>query len=932
VPARVRASFCDLDRSAPGSSAITTPFSIDPLYEATVENFYTTQFPSRWTNQVSRTAWRTSHDASVNWIRDEWSRLLQPFAAEGAFAEIRPFNFLDPNGGADNQDPTSTVGPESNVMAFMPGSDPVLRKEIVIVGGHYDCVDIVVDGGLDCGMQVPVATAVLEGLVRYWKANNLRPKRSLALFAIDGEEQCLCGSVHYTTLGSVNALFEHLELPPQLSVVAYHDTDMIGANYPNRMFGLSSNDFMPLNVFSAPTVENPQRVAGPFASYAAAIANPAFLARFRLYRAAILRQRDRFFADMRAKYPTWTYRDGVTKPLFTDAQKKYVNIVDDPLDRSDHTVFIANGIPADINIGFSDPSAAPPGWPSYHHPGETQEEVEYFRSGRMALNADTLLGYEATAAWVAYEAGAGEDSPVTEPFFLGETAPASLPAIPGLQIGLRTRDLPPMPANELPGTWRPLATGDVIVRALTIDPANSNRLYAATQSRGLLVSGNGGTTFAQSNTGFGAFTSLWNVAADPATTNRLYASTQHGAVFRSDDAGATWRSTTSAAGGTTGDVTFTAPMQPFVSSTDMLQNNIDVDQTHSEPGGTWLYGINQCLHQFAPAGQDCSTRADWPEQGFDLYDTLLENYRYSSDAAVMDNGTVVASGFNTYISDGGTFRSTDGGSTWAYTWRTASGGSPGNSNLWHVIRATPTRAYASGTGGVFRSDDSGLTWRSLGAPTSEVRALAVDPTRPDVVYAGSWDASGGVFKTSDGGTTWAKVSNGLPDLSGIAALAVDPSNPQRVAAATYWYGVYLSTDGGSTWKLAANGMPNLVRQRLDDVDFGPNGTLYAASHHGVFVFDNSPTGAAVTRFSATRTRAGVAISWQTGTEAETLGFNLFRNGAKVNPALIAAKHAGQTRGAAYRFVDRSARGRATYRLQLVQSGGTRTYRASATVR
>ena len=137
-------------------------------------------------------------------------------------------------------------------------------------------------------------------------------------------------------------------------------------------------------------------------------------------------------------------------------------------------------------------------------------------------------------------------------------------------------------------------------------------------------------------------------------------------------------------------------------------------------------------------------------------------------------------------------------------------------------------------GGVFRTDDSGLTWRSLGAPTSEVRALAVDPSRPDIVYAGSWNADGGVFKTTDGGATWARVSHGLPDRAGIAALAVDASNPQRLAAATYWYGVYVSTDGGANWQLAANGMPNVVRQRLDDVDFAPGNTLYASSHHGVY--------------------------------------------------------------------------------------------------
>jgi len=823
---------------APATAAAATkiPFSIDPYYEARVENFYTTQFPSRWTNQVSGTAWRTSHDAAANWIRDEWSRLLKPFASEGAFAELRPFNFTDPNGGSDNQDPFGIVGPESNVIAFVPGADPVLRNQIVIMGGHFDCVDVVVDGGLDCGMQIPVVTAVLEGLARYWQANDLRPRRSLALFAIDGEEQCLCGSVHYTTVGSPNALFEHLELPPQMSVVAYHDTDMVGANYPNRMFGLSSNDFMPLNVFSAPAEENPERLLGPFASYYAAIANPAFLARFRLYREAMLRQRDRFFADMHAKYPTWTYRDGVTKPLFTDAQKKYINIVDDPLDRSDHTIFIANGIPADINIGFSDPSAAPPGWMPYHHPGETQEEVEYFRSGRMALNADTLLGYEATAAWIAYEAGAGEDSPATEPFFVGETSPGGLPPIEGVQVGIQGRDLPAMPANQVAGRWTALGTGDAIVRALAIDPSNPSRMYASAQTRGVLVSSDGGATWRRSNTGLGGFASPWSVTIDPANSRRLYASTQHGGVFRSDDAGRTWVRTTRAADARNGDVSFVAPQQPFVNSTDMLQDNIAIDQKHSRPGGTWVYGINQCLHQFALSGQACSTRADWPEKGYDRYGTLLEYYRYASDAAVMDGGTVIASGFSTYITPGGTFRTTDGGRSWKYTWQTSSGGSPGDSNLWRVVRATPTRAYTSGTGGVFRTDDAGLTWKNLQAPSSEVRALAVDPTNSDVVYAGSWNADGGVFVTRDGGSTWKRISNGLPDRAGIAQLAVDPSNRKRLAAATYWYGVYLSTDGGSTWKMASAGMPEIARQRLDDVDFAANGTLYATSHHGIYRF------------------------------------------------------------------------------------------------
>jgi photosystem II stability/assembly factor-like uncharacterized protein len=187
------------------------------------------------------------------------------------------------------------------------------------------------------------------------------------------------------------------------------------------------------------------------------------------------------------------------------------------------------------------------------------------------------------------------------------------------------------------------------------------------------------------------------------------------------------------------------------------------------------------------------------------------------------------------MTGGGTFRSTDGGKTWRYTWTTKDGEEPGNSNLWRVLRATPTRAYASGTGGVFRSDDGGRTWKDLEAPASEVRALAVDPSDPDVVYAGAWDAKGGIFKTTDGGATWKPVVAGLPPTPGIAALAVDPAHPRRVAAATYWYGVYLSRDGGTTWKMAAAGMPRKARQRLDDLDYAPGGKLYASSHHGIYV-------------------------------------------------------------------------------------------------
>lgn len=825
--------------AAPPPARAKVPFSIDPAYAADFEHYYTTQFPSRWTNQVRGAAWRTAHDASAIYIRDEWARLLKPFEAEGAFSELRPFNFVDPTGQQpDNQDPFAGVGPENNVLAFMPGSDPLLRNQVVIIGGHYDCVDVTVDGGLDCGMQIPVTSAVLEALTRYWRDNGIRPRRSIAMFAIDGEEQCLCGSVHYTTVGSVNALANHIELPPALSVVAYHDTDMIGANYPNRLFGKSDNDFMPLNVLSAPSVDDPTRVLAPFAAYQTAIANPAFLAKFKLYRQAMIAQRNRFFTDYHAKYPTWTYADGVTKPLFTDAQKKYINIIDDPLDRSDHTVFIIEGVPGDLNIGLSDPNAAPPGWIPYHNVGESQEEVAYARSGRMIRNADVLLGYESTSAWIAYMAGAGEDSAAAMPFFIGETAPASLGPIAGVKLDTPTAILPAMPASEVPQSWKAIGPEATIVRGLTVDPNDARRIYLATQDRGFMSSTDGGQSFTASNTGLDGFTSLWAVTADAKNPGRLYASTHHGGVYRSDDYGKTWRHTHGAAAATTADVKYAEPLNP-VNSAELLGGNVDIAQDRASPGGVWVYGFDQCLAQFAPTGQACATRSDWPAEGFDKYAMVLHYYRYASDAVIASDGSLVSSGFATLLTGGGTFRTDNGGDTWKYSW-------PNNtpSNLWRLARGSGAALYAAGTGGVFRSDDNGATWKHTAAPTTEVRALAADPSNGDIVYAGSWNADGGVFKSTDGGTTWAGLANGLPERAGIASLAVDPTNPQHVAAATYWYGVYVSSDGGASWKLAADAMPLTARQRLDDVDFAPDGTLYASSHHGVFVLGASTTAAA----------------------------------------------------------------------------------------
>src|SRR3954463_7446837 len=76
----------------------------------------------------------------------------------------------------------------------------------------------------------------------------------------------------------------------------------------------------------------------------------------------------------------------------------------------------------------------------------------------------------------------------------------------------------------------------------------------------------------------------------------------------------------------------------------------------------------------------------------------------------------------------------------------------------------------------------GLAFRFVG-PTvgNRVASVAGVPGDPSIYYAGA--ASGGVWKTTDGGTRWQPVSDDMP-VAAIGALAVAPTEPNTVWAGT----------------------------------------------------------------------------------------------------------------------------------------------------
>lgn len=91
----------------------------------------------------------------------------------------------------------TTKGSSNNVVAYMEGSDPMLKAEAVLFSGHYDAYGLengkTYHGAADNALGVAELFAVAEA---FSKAAE-KPKRSLIFIAVTGEEYGLHGSKYW---------------------------------------------------------------------------------------------------------------------------------------------------------------------------------------------------------------------------------------------------------------------------------------------------------------------------------------------------------------------------------------------------------------------------------------------------------------------------------------------------------------------------------------------------------------------------------------------------------------------------------------------------------------------------------------------------------------------------------------------------------------
>ncbi len=179
---------------------------------------------------------------------------------------------------------------------------------------------------------------------------------------------------------------------------------------------------------------------------------------------------------------------------------------------------------------------------------------------------------------------------------------------------------------------------------------------------------------------------------------------------------------------------------------------------------------------------------------------------------------------------------------------------PADTNVvWVGTGERASRQSSSWGDGIYRSTDGGETWTNVGLRDSKhIGRIILHPADSRVAYVAAmghlWgpNEERGLYRTRDGGVSWERIL-GVDEDTGVVDVAMDPSNPSVMYAASYqrrrrpfgFHGggpgsaLWKSTDGGDTWTPLTNaGLDN----GLPEGDIGRIGiSIYRSDPRIVYV-------------------------------------------------------------------------------------------------
>lgn len=402
------------------------------------------------------------------------------------------------------------------------------------------------------------------------------------------------------------------------------------------------------------------------------------------------------------------------------------------------------------------------------------------------------------------------------------------------------------------------------VSDIAISPTNSLVIYIATgdkdagdtHSTGVLKSTDGGATF--NTTGLSWSTSLtrriYRLLIDPTNANNLLAASSVG-MYKSTDAGVTWSLTSSAsyvdAEFKPGDPT---TVYGVTSSGILKSTNSGASFTNVSSVG----GANRLSLAVTPANPNCVyVLASASNNGFgglyrstnsatsfslmsstpNIFDWSTNGsgvggqgwYDIAIDASPTNSNEIVAGGVNTW-------RSTNGGSTWAlHTHWTGGGGRPYvHADLHCVYYINGSTIFLGHDGGISRTTNGGTSYTTINANMNiaQIYKLGNSATTPTRIVTGHQDNGTNL----SAGTAWSEIYGG----DGMDCFI--SWNNNNVIIASYVNGDFQrTTNGGGSWTNIVTGLSGTAAWVAPIVQDPVNANTYYCGYSAMFKSTNQGT-------------------------------------------------------------------------------------------
>ena len=461
---------------------------------------------------------------------------------------------------------------------------------------------------------------------------------------------------------------------------------------------------------------------------------------------------------------------------------------------------------------------------------------------------------------------------------------------------------------------------------LAMDPSNASVLYAAigrifgSGSNGIYKSTDAGASWTKLTTGLPASSLIGRVSlavapsqpsrvyaliASPATSSGGNASTQ--GAYRSDDAGAHWTSlpvgSIQSTYGWYLSFVSVAPANAntvFFGGLDLVRStnsgssfstvtplHVDMHAAAWDASGRLLVGDDGGVHRSTDLGNSWSSLntglgtvqfyaglSSHPTNALAFYGGAQDNgssrrtsnSRNWSQMLGGDGGWTQVDPSNPnrvfaeYQGSGNLFRSTDGGNNFSFA---GNGIDANDRNCFlppYLIDPTnPSRMFYA-TQRIFRSLDGGSNWSALSGDLTNgagaIRTLALAPSNPNVLYAATND--GNVVVSTNGGTSFQTVLTNVPGWPRTTReIFVDPGDAMRAYLAVSWFGVAQirrTTDGGQHWTDLDQSLPDVPVNTIAELPSNPE-QIFAGTDDGLWYSRNG--GQSWTRYGTGLPRAAV---------------------------------------------------------------------------